>query len=43
MVEKILLIGLGLIFVGVVVWMYWWENGGGSSKDRESEEHNGEE
>lgn len=43
MVEKILLIGLGLIFVGVVVWMYWWENGGGSSEDAESEERKGKE
>lgn len=34
MIEKILLIGLGIIFLGVVAWMYWWENGGNhSSKD----------
>lgn len=43
MVEKILLIGLGLVFVGVVVWMYWWENGGGSSKDAKPEEQKGKE
>lgn len=26
--ETVALIGLGIGILGVVVWMWWWENGG---------------